>query len=157
MNHHEAPYQDRRDQNRRVEIAMQNRQRILGARDRRAMMGMFSILAYLGASDLIIGGFMFFGDAGAWLDGALMCAFGAMFSYAAMRVWTKDDTRWRIVLVPAGLWLALSALVLLSGDIPPLVATALCLALPVFAALRRKTLAALRTAENASRRDRLLA
>lgn len=152
MSHHEAPYQQRR-----VEIAMQNRQRILGARDRRMMMGMFGILAYLGASDLIIGGFMFFGDAGAWLDGALMCAFGAMFSYAAMRVWTKDDTRWRIVLVPAGLWLALSALVLLSGDIPPLVATALCLALPVFAALRRKTLAALRTAENATRQGRLQA
>jgi hypothetical protein len=150
MNHHEAPYR-----NRRVEIAMQNRQRILGARDRRAMMGTFGILAYLGASNLIIGGSMFLGDTGAWLDGALTCAFGAMFSYAAMRVWTKDDTRWRIVLVPAGLWLALSVLVLLSGNVPPLVATALCLALPVFAALRRKTLAALRSTENALRPDRL--
>lgn len=150
MSQSEAPYQ-----NRRVEIALQNRQRILGAKDRRMMMGVFGILAYLGASHLILGAFMFFEDPVAWVDGALMCALGAMFSYAAMRVWTKDDTRWRIVLIPAGLWLVLGALVLLSGEIPPLVATVLCLALPVFAALRRKTLAALRTAENASRRDRL--
>jgi hypothetical protein len=136
---------------RRAEIARQTRKRILVEKDRRIMMALFGIMTYLGVSNLIFGVITLFGGDLAWVDGILMCAFGAMFAYGAFRVWARDDTRWWIVLVPAGSLLILAALLLLSGVLPSPVPTLLCIALLILVALRRKTLAAVRSAENLER------
>lgn len=146
MNHQEAQQLDRR-----ADIARKSRKRMLAEKDRRVMMALFGIMAYLGASNLIFGALSLFGDAPARIDGIVMCVFGALFAYAAMRVWAKDDTRWWIVLVPAGSFLAIGALLLLAGYLPNPVPTLLSILLLVLVALRRKTLAAVRGAEKAER------
>jgi hypothetical protein len=113
------------------------------------MMAMFGIMAYMGSMNLILGALSLFGDAPVGIDGVLMCVFGTLFAYAAMRVWAKDDTRWWIVVVPAGSFLVIDALLLLAGYLPNPVPTLLSIVLVILLALRRKTLAALRSVEKA--------
>lgn len=144
MTHQETQHLDRR-----ADIARTSRQRMLAEKDRRVMMALFGIMAYLGVSNLISGVFLLFGDAAAQIDGIVMCVFGALFAYAAMRVWAKDDTRWWIVLVPAGSFLVIGVLLLLVGFVPNPVPTLLCIVLLILVALRRRTLAAVRSAEKA--------
>lgn len=144
MTHQEVQHLDRR-----ADIARKSRKRVLVEKDRRVMMTMFAIMAYLGATNLIFGAISLFGDAPVRIDGVVMCVFGGLFAYAAMRVWAKDDTRWWIVLVPAGSSLVIDALLLLAGYLPNPVPTLLSIVLVILLALRRKTLAALRSAEKA--------
>jgi hypothetical protein len=144
MTHQEVQYLDRR-----ADIARKSRKRVLAEKDRRVMMAMFGIMAYMGSMNLILGALSLFGDAPVGIDGVLMCVFGTLFAYAAMRVWAKDDTRWWIVVVPAGSFLVIDALLLLAGYLPNPVPTLLSIVLVILLALRRKTLAALRSVEKA--------
>lgn len=128
----------------RAEIAQRNRRRIADARDRRLMLAMFGIAACQGFWNLLLGAGAVLGGEAAMLDAGIMLALGAMFAFAAYRIWSRDDTRWWVPALPAGLVLILPVVMLFAGYLylPSPFFMVLDIAMLILIPIRRRTNAA---------------
>lgn len=108
---------------RRAEIARRNRRRIAQDRDARLdrtlKWSIFGIAAGQGIENLWTSTILLVRGEGAVLDHAIAFALGAMFVFAAYRIWSRDDIRhWWLPALPSALTLLL-ALPALSAGHPP--------------------------------------
>lgn len=130
-------------QDRRAEIAYRNRRRQVEGRDYKIMMATFGVLAYLGFSNIALGALQLFGGLQLLIDAILGLVLGALYAFAAYRVWIKGDPGKWFILLPACISLALAALIWLGVGYPPIGAVVLNVALLVLIPMRAKSSRAL--------------
>lgn len=101
---------------RRAEIAARNRRRALEERERKYSMAVFGLMGYCAFSNLL-GGVLALGSS--LPDACVGAVIGALYALGAYRVWSKDDTRWWPVAVPAGIALVVLLLAWVGGGPRP--------------------------------------
>lgn len=120
----------------RRDIATRDRRRALQSQDYNLMLATIGILAYSAFSYLM----MFAGVLlrGALIDAAINGVLGALYVFAAYRVWARDDRRWWVVALPAGLSLLLILVCWIAGLGVAVIALGLNVGLFVLLALRAR-------------------
>lgn len=117
----------------------------LDSRARRYMGAVFGLLGYSAFSNFFVALAALIGAAtqsaaDLW-SAAISLVLGGLYTFGALRVWLKDDTRWWPVAIPACITLALSALLVLVGR-PVIWPFVINIALLVLVPLRRRAEAA---------------
>ncbi|MGY1458613.1 hypothetical protein ACW5F0_08205 [Luteimonas sp. A534] len=130
----------------RSEIALRSRRRVLDGRERKLSMAVFGLMAYSAFANFL-GGVMAL--ASSPVDAGLGFVLGILYSLGVYRVWSKDDTRWWPVAVPAGISIAI-LLLAWAGGLPRPIPIALNVALLVLVPLRRRAVAAVEAVPNNS-------
>src|SRR5690242_10891658 len=97
----------------------QNRYYELDSRARRYMGAVFGLLSYSAFSNFFVALAALVGAAtqsvvNLW-GVAISLVLGSLYTFGALRVWLKDDTRWWPVAIPACITLGLSAFLVLVG------------------------------------------
>jgi hypothetical protein len=94
--------------------AHQNRYHALDNRARRYMGAVFGLMGYSAVSNFFVALAAIVSAAtqstASLLDAVISLVLGGLYTFGALRVWLKDDTRWWPVAVPACVTLALSVL-----------------------------------------------
>jgi len=115
----------------RAEVAARNRRYVLESRERKLTITVFGLMAY-SAFGNFVGVLINFAKSPA--DAVLALVLGMLYSFGAYRVWSKDDVRWWPVAVPAGISIALIAVVWVGGihrPIPLLLNIVLLILVPI--------------------------
>ncbi|WP_153242540.1 hypothetical protein [Frateuria defendens] len=118
---------------RRAEIAMRNRRRMLEARERKLSMAVFGLMAYSALAN-VASGILLLVLGKPSLAASFGLVLGALYAFGAYRIWFKDDTRWWPVAVPASLSIVVLALAWFGGahrPIPLLLNIALFILVPI--------------------------
>jgi hypothetical protein len=123
----------------RAEIATRNRRYALESRERKLTISVFGLMAYSALGNFL-GVFMTFAKSPA--DAVLALVLGVLYSLGAYRVWSKDDIRWWPVAVPAGISIALIAIVWTTGIHKP-IPLLLNLVLLILVPIRRRAVLAI--------------
>ena len=135
----------------RAEIAQRNRLRQAEDRERKLSMAIVGLTAYSAFANLM-GGVA--AISASPIDAGLGLILGALYAFAAYRVWLKDDVRWWPVALPAGISIAVLVLAWFGGlprPIPIVLNIALLALVPIRARAAARLAAAGAAPNNSSK------
>lgn len=116
---------------RRADIALRNRRRTAESRERKLSMVVFGLMAYSAFANVVSGAMLV---SKLPLAAGLGVVLGVLYGLGAYRVWSRDDTRWWPVAVPASISLAFLLLGWLAGNphpVPVLINIVLLVLVPI--------------------------
>jgi hypothetical protein len=135
----------------RTDFALRERRRALESREYTLMIATLGMLAYSAFGNLVGGAGLFFDRA--YVDGVFSVVLGGLYVFALYRLWFKNDRRWWVVALPAGVSVLLLAACWIAGLGIAVVPLSLNLALLALIPLRARIYSQLQEFRRAAREE----